>query len=174
MLKRNHVTLIFLLSSCLHGQNVVTDWAKIVQPAVNTPPKAPDRGARLALVSVCVRPGSSDRALRVPRAEKLASTIFERAGVQIEWQSGLRKSDRAKPAILIEITSEAPVSFRRGALAYALPFEGEHIRIFWDRLVAVSNDWILTSLLAHVMVHETTHVLQGTAHHSRQGIMKAC
>jgi hypothetical protein len=41
MLKMKHVALLFLLSSCLHGQNVVTDWAKIVQPAVNTPPKAP-------------------------------------------------------------------------------------------------------------------------------------
>src|ERR1700712_921471 len=41
MLKIKHVVLLFLLSNYLHGQNVVTDWAKIVQPAVNTPPKAP-------------------------------------------------------------------------------------------------------------------------------------
>jgi hypothetical protein len=41
MLKMKHVALLFLLSNCLHGQNVVTDWAKIVQPAVNTPPTAP-------------------------------------------------------------------------------------------------------------------------------------
>src|SRR5947209_19010739 len=41
MLKMKHIALLYLLSSCLHGQNVVTDWAKIVQPAVNTPPKAP-------------------------------------------------------------------------------------------------------------------------------------
>ena len=30
-----------LLASCAHAQNVVTEWAAIVQPAVNTPPKAP-------------------------------------------------------------------------------------------------------------------------------------
>jgi hypothetical protein len=41
MPKMKHVALLLLLSSGLHGQNVVTDWAKIVQPAVNTPPKAP-------------------------------------------------------------------------------------------------------------------------------------
>lgn len=35
------VILLFALSNFLHAQNVVTDWAKIVQPAVNTPPKAP-------------------------------------------------------------------------------------------------------------------------------------
>jgi hypothetical protein len=42
MLKTKHIVLLLLvLSGGLHGQNVVTDWAKIVQPAVNTPPKAP-------------------------------------------------------------------------------------------------------------------------------------
>jgi hypothetical protein len=41
MLKMKQIALLFLLSSGLHGQNVVTDWAKIVQPAVNTPPIAP-------------------------------------------------------------------------------------------------------------------------------------
>jgi hypothetical protein len=41
MLKMKHVALLFVLSSCLPAQNVVTDWAKIVQPAVNTPPIAP-------------------------------------------------------------------------------------------------------------------------------------
>jgi hypothetical protein len=40
-LKLKHVAVVFLLSSGLPGQNVVTDWAKIVQPAVNKPPKAP-------------------------------------------------------------------------------------------------------------------------------------
>ena len=39
--KKLCVPLFFLLSYCLRGQNVVTDWARIVQPAVNTPPKAP-------------------------------------------------------------------------------------------------------------------------------------
>jgi hypothetical protein len=41
MLKIKYVVLLFLLSNYLHGQNVVTDWAKIVQPAVNTPAIAP-------------------------------------------------------------------------------------------------------------------------------------
>jgi len=30
-----------ILSCALYGQNVVTDWATIVQPAINTPPKLP-------------------------------------------------------------------------------------------------------------------------------------
>src|SRR3954447_6644649 len=39
--KRACAPLLFLLTACLSGQNVVTDWARIVQPAINTPPKAP-------------------------------------------------------------------------------------------------------------------------------------
>jgi hypothetical protein len=35
------VALFCLLTCGLRGQNVVTDWARIVQPALNTPPKAP-------------------------------------------------------------------------------------------------------------------------------------
>src|SRR5262245_20541102 len=32
---------LFGLACALHGQNVTTDWATIVQPAINTPPKSP-------------------------------------------------------------------------------------------------------------------------------------
>src|SRR5436305_10754225 len=41
MSRLKQVALLCLLSSSLHAQNVVTDWAKIVQPAVNTTAKAP-------------------------------------------------------------------------------------------------------------------------------------
>jgi hypothetical protein len=133
-----------------------------------------ETGARVSPVIVYVRPGSSDpAALRLPCAERLASAIFETAGVQIEWETGRRISHAANPAIVIEVVSNAPRSFHAGTLAYALPFEGEHIRIFWDRVMDASNDWIRTNLLAHVMVHEITHILQGTNYHSKEGIMKA-
>jgi len=42
MIARLCITLNLLLCCCLFGQgNVVTDWATIVQPAVNTPPRLP-------------------------------------------------------------------------------------------------------------------------------------
>src|SRR6476620_10565170 len=42
MITRLCITLNLLLCCCLFGQgNVVTDWATIVQPAVNTPPRLP-------------------------------------------------------------------------------------------------------------------------------------
>ncbi len=45
-MKKMFATMLFLFCSCAYGQNVVTDWAAIVQPAVNNPPEAagnPDR-----------------------------------------------------------------------------------------------------------------------------------
>jgi hypothetical protein len=61
--KRISVTLFFLLACCLRGQNVVTDWARIVQPAVNTPPKAPPYQMILrATIQIAVlRRGRGDR-----------------------------------------------------------------------------------------------------------------
>src|SRR5437762_11090320 len=42
MIAKLGITLNLLLGCCLYGQgNVVTDWATIVQPAVNTPPRLP-------------------------------------------------------------------------------------------------------------------------------------
>ena len=42
MIARLCITLNLLLCCCLYGRgNVVTDWATIVQPAVNTPPRLP-------------------------------------------------------------------------------------------------------------------------------------
>lgn len=38
------------MAGCAWGQNAVTDWAVIVQPAVNTPPRSSDRS-----VDVCDR-----------------------------------------------------------------------------------------------------------------------
>jgi len=33
--------------------------------------------------------------------------------------------------------------------------------------------WLAPALLAHVLVHEITHILEGVARHSETGIMKA-
>jgi hypothetical protein len=45
----------------------------------------------------------------------------------------------------------------------------------WDRLQAKCQNppSLAPVLLAHVMVHEVTHVLQGMDHHSDTGVMKA-
>jgi hypothetical protein len=40
-MKKMFATMLFLFCSCAYGQNAVIDWAAIVQPAVNNPPKPP-------------------------------------------------------------------------------------------------------------------------------------
>jgi hypothetical protein len=106
-------------------------------------------------------------------AEDLASQMFAKAGVRIIWHSALPAVKRGEMPILIEITLNPPDAFHRGALAYSQPFDGAHITIFWDRLRGTPDSVVRTGLLAHVLVHEITHILQGTNHHSREGIMKA-
>lgn len=119
---------------------------------------------QFARVTVCV-----DGQRAVAAAEPVAWSIFHSAGVTIEWH-GIR----ACPAdgIVITLRAETPASLRPGSLAFAQPYEGTHIEIFYDRIERLSGD--KTSLvLSHVIAHEVTHILQGVARHSESGIMKA-
>jgi len=106
-------------------------------------------------------------------AEAMASRIFTEAGVCINWRMGWSKRNREKQPILIDIASDVAETSPRDGLAYAWVFEGVHITIFWDRVKRAASHGTATSLLAHVLVHEITHILQGTEHHSMHGIMKA-
>jgi hypothetical protein len=56
-----------------------------------------------------------------------------------------------------------------GSLAYAVPREGSHITVFIDRIEQMRAP---SNVLAHVMVHEITHLLQGIGRHSATGVMK--
>jgi len=51
-------------------------------------------------------------------------------------------------------------------------YEGEHIVVFYDR-VQRTYSGSPQILLAHVVAHEITHILQGVAQHSDEGLMKA-
>ena len=74
--------------------------------------------------------------------------------------------------IIVSLLKRAPSKFRPGALAYCLPNEDRHVVVLCDRILSASPD-LSTSLLAHVIAHEMTHILQGTPRHSKEGIMKA-
>lgn len=105
----------------------------------------------------------------VTQAENLASTMFLPVGVRIDWRCG-KPSGAGSRDVAIELDKNAPNEFVPGALAYAKPYEGVRIVVFWDRIeLGVSAD----RLLAHVLVHEIAHILQGVSQHSDEGIMKA-
>ena len=102
-------------------------------------------------------------------AQGTASKMFAEIGVTLDWRDGHPKSSDSNP-IVIEYVTNTPADRLPGALAFALPFEGVHISIFWDRIGGFP---VARELMAHVMVHEITHILQGVARHSDDGVMKA-
>jgi hypothetical protein len=122
-------------------------------------------------VTACLDGMSPGLVRVVPRAQMLAARIFAGVGVTLEWRTGV---DRC-PAqgILLSLSYNTPESLKPGTLAYALPYEGIHIVVFCDRILRGWNSLQASSVLAHVLVHEITHILQGVRRHSERGIMKA-
>jgi hypothetical protein len=103
------------------------------------------------------------------QAERLACDMFAVIGVTLKWRSVNPLPSEAN-AIAIDVVWSAPAAFKPAALALTFPGEGVHVRIFWGRIAAYHS---APKVLAHVMVHEITHILQGVAQHSDEGIMKA-
>ena len=124
------------------------------------------RAAEARTVVVCAAMGYD---FTVQRAESIASGMFLQADVKIEWH---RDSDCPADAIRISFSDGTYRSFRPEALAYALPYEKTHIVVFYDRL-RQHGSARLPVVLAHVLVHEITHILQGVSRHSESGIMMA-
>ena len=60
-----------------------------------------------------------------------------------------------------------------GALAFAKVYEGVHITVFWNRIERQPRFAPPVVVLAHVLVHEITHILQGVNRHSESGVMKS-
>ena len=107
-------------------------------------------------------------------ARDLADKMFATAGVRIVWSVGSPSAEKIaeEQPIVIRFASNTPASDHPGALAFAVPYEGVHIKIFYDR-VRMGNPRATQVVLAHVLVHEMTHILQGIDRHSESGIMKA-
>lgn len=103
------------------------------------------------------------------QAKALASEMFAGIGVTLNWRE-VRPLASETAAIIIELVDRTPAELQPHAWAYSLPFEGVHVRIFWDRMQPETGR---ERLLAHVMVHEMTHILQGINRHSAEGIMNA-
>jgi hypothetical protein len=119
-------------------------------------------------IPVCVKneiPG-----ITLSRAEALSSKMFVAAGVTIDWRAW---SACPVGGIRVSLSWNTPESENPHSFAYALPYEGTHIVLFWDRIASAAQPETLPWLLAHVLVHEVTHIIQGTCRHSETGVMKA-
>jgi hypothetical protein len=104
------------------------------------------------------------------RAQSVASELFARIGVRIDWRNMNHCPDEAIRISLQTMTEPGQLP---GALAYALPYEKVHIRVFYDRVRTLSGATGETNLLGHVLAHEIAHILQGVVRHSETGLMKA-
>ena len=118
-------------------------------------------------LAVYVQVETPDRMTLVPLAKHLAGKMFAAIGVSVEWKA---TADGPAEPIFIEITSEAPEALMPGVLGYSVLHTSNRITIFLSR---IENMEIPATVLAHVMVHEITHVLQGIGRHSETGVMQA-
>jgi hypothetical protein len=119
---------------------------------------------------VCLETGS-DGLVRTT-AQPEVSRIFAEIGIGIDWRRN--KQDCAtSDGIVVTLSYESPANKYPNAWAYALPYEGTHIVVFYDRVQKTIADTGARNLLAYVLVHELTHILQGVSRHSETGIMKA-
>ena len=119
-------------------------------------------------VPVCMESDPTIDLIVTVRAEKIASKMFSGIGVTLDWRLKCPVE-----GIRISVSDDRLAHRLPNAFAYALPYEGTHIVVFYDRVERVSKPTERPTLLAHVLVHEITHILQGVDRHSAQGVMKA-
>jgi hypothetical protein len=131
-----------------------------------------DMGGELEpVVPVCVNEGVN--AVVLNAASAMVSAMFAKIGVTIQWLHQERLCRSMSGVISIELSDDTPKNQLAGTLAYALPFEGTSITIFYDRVRHTVEPPAVPYLLAHVMAHEIAHILEGTDRHSDSGVMKA-
>lgn len=121
-------------------------------------------------VTVCLNSGTVSM-LTMMRAKALASRMFAEIGISIDWHQASRNCPAQ--GIVVSMSAGTPANLKPGAFAYALPYEGTHIEVFYDRIGEYVEEPLIEIVLAHVLVHEITHILQGIERHSAQGVMKA-
>jgi hypothetical protein len=147
---------------------IVLGMALFARAAVAGQTKEPADRILTAYVSA-----SSVPLVLIAPAKRIATRLFETAGVRVRWRNGDPPDSvlRSEGAVAVRILNETPLALQPGAYGYALPYEGHHVTLFLDRL-RCSDTHTSDAILAHVLVHEITHLLQGMTRHSESGIMK--
>ena len=143
---------------------VITALAGRTAPIVAHEPTAPNG------LTICMGLGFDVQPLF--KAQKLASTMFTGIGIRTDWRTRGDACSQRGPIIVNLLYDSAP-SDHPDAWGYAMPYEGAHVVIFWDRIQRKMPPTKAPILLAHVLVHEITHILEGVGRHSKSGIMKA-
>ena len=128
-------------------------------------------------VRVCVNSGTSVSTFIFARAEAITGRMFKGAGIALDWHSVANARCRGlQPArsVKLDFVAGRPAGEHPGALAYAQPYEADRVVVLYDRVEASADGPTqVSTLLAHVIAHEITHLLQGISRHSETGVMKA-
>jgi len=108
-------------------------------------------------------------------ATPLASDLFKKIGVRLNWHTG--EPQAGQTALAIRTEQHAPESATREALA-ASRLSGStmvEITIYGDRLRRFldAHRSLAGVAAGYVLAHELAHAIQGVDRHSESGIMKA-
>lgn len=122
-------------------------------------------------VIVCVEKAAAVEEEVLDRGEVSAGKILALVGLEIEWRNQRRSCPQEEDSIILNVTTNTPRDYFPRAYGTALPFEGIHIRVFYDRVQRIRPDQVVP-LLGHVLAHEIVHILSGTDAHSETGVMK--
>lgn len=107
-----------------------------------------------------------------------ATRMFHEIGVNIRMRTSIPAHEikgACGAPIVIEFENGSGYRGADGALAYSLPYKqsGTSIHVLAGRVRLDRGLSFAYTLLAHVMVHEITHVLEQIERHSGAGVMKA-
>jgi hypothetical protein len=126
-------------------------------------------------VTVCLRNTIIATPGVVERAKQVAKQMFASIGINLAWRGDV-PDHQSGVSIKVVLTSGWPGDEEPGALGEAYPFALDRgITVRYDRVhnsAGVSKD-LEPLILAHVLVHEITHILQCIDRHSDAGVMKA-
>jgi hypothetical protein len=135
--------------------------------------------SRLAVVDVYVN-GRDDSAQLLGPGKLLASSIFQRIGVHVNWRTGELGTvpvSKLEPAFGIRTLERAPDLATPGALASArlVGSSGTEISVYEDRVrhFLDSHSNLAGVAAGYVLAHELAHAMQGVPRHSEAGILKA-
>lgn len=111
-------------------------------------------------------------------ATSTATQMFREIGVNVRMRTSMpahEPKDACGAPIVIEFENGSAYRGTNGALAYSKPYKesGTSIHVLAGRLRLDRGIPFAYTLLAHVIVHEITHVLEQIGRHSEAGVMKA-
>ena len=119
---------------------------------------------------------ASQPVMPVYLATSAAGAMFRSIGVEVAWAARKPKQEAGESGIQVRLAGDTPKSAPAGALAVSHPYAGgKEITVYYDRVQRRAQETFTPErmLLAHVLVHEITHVLEGMDRHSDSGVMKA-